>query len=81
MLHGATVVFFAYIGFDSVTTTAQEAKNPQRALPISIIGSLIISTALYVAVCVVMVGIVPYRTLNTSNPISTAMYKLSTTRI
>lgn len=73
MLHGATVVFFAYIGFDSVTTTAQETKNPQRTLPIGIIGSLTISTVLYVAVCTVMVGIAPYRTLDTANPISAAM--------
>ena len=73
MLHGATVVFFAYIGFDSVTTTAQETKNPQRTLPIGIIGSLVISTVLYIAVCSVMVGIVPYRTLDTANPISTAV--------
>lgn len=73
MLHGATVVFFAYIGFDSVTTTAQETKNPQRALPIGIIGSLIVSTVLYIAVCAVMVGVVPYRTLDSPNPISEAI--------
>jgi len=73
MLHGATVVFFAYIGFDSVTTTAQETKNPQRTLPIGIIGSLLISTVLYVAVSTVMVGIVPYRTLDSPNPISEAI--------
>jgi APA family basic amino acid/polyamine antiporter len=73
MLHGATVVFFAYIGFDSVTTTAQETKNPQRSLPIGIIGSLLVSTILYVGVCIVMVGVVPYRTLDSANPISEAM--------
>ncbi|CAF1650122.1 unnamed protein product [Rotaria magnacalcarata] len=73
VLHGATVVFFAYIGFDSVTTTAQETKNPQRSLPIGIIGSLTISTVLYVAVCAVMVGIVPYKTLDSPNPISEAI--------
>lgn len=73
MFHGATVVFFAYIGFDSVTTTAQETKNPQRTLPIGIIGSLVISTILYIAVCAVMVGIVPYKTLDSPNPISEAM--------
>jgi APA family basic amino acid/polyamine antiporter len=73
MLHGATVVFFAYIGFDSVTTTAQETKNPQRSLPFGIIGSLLISTILYVAVCTIMVGIVPYTTLDSPNPISEAM--------
>ena len=73
MLHGATVVFFAYIGFDSVTTTAQETKNPQRSLPIGIIGSLAISTVLYVAVAAVMVGVVPYQVLNSPSPISQAM--------
>ncbi len=73
MLHGATVVFFSYIGFDSVTTTAQETKNPQRSLPIGIIGSLLVSTILYVGVCIVMVGVVPYRTLDSANPISEAM--------
>ena len=73
MLHGATVVFFAYIGFDSVTTTAQETKNPKRNLPIGILGSLFISTVLYIAVCVVLVGIAPYRSLDTANPISEAM--------
>jgi len=73
VLHGATVVFFAYIGFDSVTTAAQETKNPQRTLPIGIIGSLIISTALYIAVCAVMVGLVPYTTLNLAYPISAAI--------
>ncbi|CAF2583606.1 unnamed protein product [Rotaria sp. Silwood2] len=73
MLHGATVVFFAYIGFDSVTTTAQETKNPQRSLPIGIIGSLLISTVLYIGVCAVMVGIVPYQTLDSPSPISEAI--------
>ncbi|CAF0785073.1 unnamed protein product [Rotaria sordida] len=73
MLHGATVVFFAYIGFDSVTTTAQETKNPQRSMPIGIIGSLSISTVLYIGVCAVMVGIVPYKTLDSPSPISEAI--------
>lgn len=72
-MHGATVVFFAYIGFDSVTTTAQETKNPQRTLPIGIIGSLVISTVLYIAVCAVMVGLVPYQMLDSPSPISEAM--------
>lgn len=67
-------MFFAYIGFDSVTTTAQETKNPQRTLPIGIIGSLVVSTALYIAVCAVMVGLVPYTSLNLAYPISAAMF-------
>ena len=56
---GAAVVFFAYIGFDAVSTTAEEAKNPRRDLPIGIIASLIICTVLYVAVAAVLTGIVP----------------------
>ncbi|CAF1499575.1 unnamed protein product [Didymodactylos carnosus] len=73
MLHGATVVFFAYIGFDAITTTAQESKNPQRDLPIGIITSLVVSTILYIAVCLVLVGVVSYKDLNVPNPISVAI--------
>jgi basic amino acid/polyamine antiporter, APA family len=60
---GAGVIFFAYIGFDAVSTAAQEAKNPQRDMPIGILGSLVICTVLYVAVSLVMVGLVPYTQL------------------
>lgn len=56
MLAGASTVFFAYIGFDAVTATAEECVNPQRDLPIGLIGSLTISTALYIAVCLVLSG-------------------------
>ncbi|MDR2993436.1 MAG: amino acid permease, partial [Bacillus cereus] len=73
LLKGASVVFFAYIGFDSVSTAAQEAKNPGRDMPIGIISSLVICTILYIAVSLVMVGIIPYDQLNTSSPISTAI--------
>jgi basic amino acid/polyamine antiporter, APA family len=69
-LRGAAVVFFAYIGFDAVSTAAQEAKNPQRDMPIGILGSLAICTLLYVAVGFVLVGIVPYDTLNVPDPIA-----------
>jgi APA family basic amino acid/polyamine antiporter len=65
VMTGAAVVFFAYIGFDAVSTTAEEASNPQRDLPIGIIASLIICTVLYVAVAAVLTGIIPvvdYRT-------------------
>jgi len=73
ILSAATVVFFAYIGFDSVSTTAQEAKNPQRDLPIGIVGSLIICTVLYIAVCVVLTGTISYKLLaDTAAPISVA---------
>ncbi len=57
---GAGVIFFAYIGFDAVSTAAQEAKNPQRDMPIGILGSLVICTVLYILVSGVMVGLVPY---------------------
>jgi APA family basic amino acid/polyamine antiporter len=69
---GASIVFFSYIGFDSVTTNAEECKNPQRDLPIGIVGSLAISTVLYVAVSLVLVGMVPYNTIDRSAPISIA---------
>ncbi len=55
----AAVVFFAYIGFDAVSTTAEEAKNPQRDLPIGIIASLVVCTVLYLLVAAVLTGIVP----------------------
>ena len=61
VVRGAGVIFFAYIGFDAVSTAAQEAKNPQRDMPIGILGSLAICTVLYVLVSGVMVGLVPYK--------------------
>ena len=61
MLAGAAIIFFAYIGFDSVSTHAEEAKNPQRDVPIGIIASLIICTVLYIAVVAVLTGMVPLR--------------------
>ncbi len=60
MLAGAAIIFFAYIGFDSVSTHAEEAKNPQRDVPIGIIASLLICTVLYIAVVAVLTGMVPY---------------------
>jgi len=72
VLAGASVVFFAYIGFDAVTTNAEECENPQKDLPIGIIGSLLISTLLYVGVSIVLVGMVPYKLIDRSAPISTA---------
>jgi basic amino acid/polyamine antiporter, APA family len=70
VIRGAAVVFFAYIGFDAVSTAAQEAKNPQRDMPIGILGSLLICTVLYVAVGFVLTGIVPYDKLNVPDPIA-----------
>ena len=70
VLRGAGVIFFAYIGFDAVSTAAQEAKNPQRDMPIGILGSLSISTVLYILVAIVLTGIVSYTTLNVSDPVA-----------
>jgi APA family basic amino acid/polyamine antiporter len=67
---GAGVVFFAYIGFDSVSTAAQEARNPQRDMPIGIIASLLICTVLYIIVSAIATGVVPYRELNVPDPIA-----------
>lgn len=73
IFRAAGIVFFAYIGFDAVSTAAQEAKNPQRTMPIGIIGSLIICTILYIAFAFVLVGLVPYRMLNVAAPIAIAI--------
>ena len=74
ILRGAGVIFFAYIGFDAVSTSAQEAKNPQRDMPIGILWSLAICTVLYVLVSGVMVGIVPYKAmLNEPAPLVVAV--------
>jgi APA family basic amino acid/polyamine antiporter len=70
VLRGAAVMFFAYIGFDAVSTAAQEAKNPQRDMPIGILASLAICTVIYIAVAVVLLGIVPYQRLNVPDPIA-----------
>jgi APA family basic amino acid/polyamine antiporter len=73
IFRGAGLVFFAYIGFDAVSTTAQEAKNPQRDLPIGIIGSLVICTLLYCIAAFVMTGVVNYRQLNVPDPVAVAI--------
>jgi APA family basic amino acid/polyamine antiporter len=73
VLRGAGVIFFAYIGFDAVSTAAQEAKNPRRDMPIGILGSLAVCTVLYVLVSLVMTGIVPYARLNVSAPMALAV--------
>jgi basic amino acid/polyamine antiporter, APA family len=70
IFRGAGVIFFAYIGFDAVSTAAQEAKNPQRDMPIGILGSLGISTILYILVAIVLTGIVSYTTLNVPDPVA-----------
>ena len=70
IFRGAGVIFFAYIGFDAVSTAAQEAKNPQRDMPVGILGSLSISTVLYILVAIVLTGIVSYTQLNVADPVA-----------
>ena len=70
IVRGAGVIFFAYIGFDAVSTAAQETRNPQRDMPIGILGSLAICTVLYIAVALVLTGIVHYTELNVPDPIA-----------
>ena len=69
---GAAYIFFAYIGFDAVSTTAQEARNPQRDLPLGIIASLVVCTVLYILVAAVLTGMVPWREVNIEAPIARA---------
>ena len=70
VLRGAGVMFFAYIGFDAVSTAAQEARNPQRDLPVGILVSLAICTVLFIGVAIVLIGIVPYTRLNVADPLA-----------
>ncbi len=72
MLAGAAMIFFAYIGFDSVSTHAEEAKKPSRDVPIGIITSLVLCTVLYIAVAAVLTGMVPYDKLDINAPVSNA---------
>src|SRR5690606_17051073 len=69
----AAIVFFAYIGFDAVSTAAGEAKNPQRDMPIGILGSLAVCTIIYIVVCAVLTGMTHYSLLNTAKPVATAL--------
>ncbi len=70
VLRGAGVIFFAYIGFDAVSTAAQESKNPQKDMPVGIMGSLSISTVLYILVAIVLTGMVHYTNLNVADPVA-----------
>lgn len=72
MIAGAATIFFAYIGFDSISTHAEEAKNPQKDVPIGIIVSLVLCTVLYIAVAAVLTGMVPYDKINIDAPVSDA---------
>ena len=80
VLTGAGVVFFAYIGFDAVSTTAQEAKNPQRDLPIGILTSLVICTAIYILMALVMTGVVPYKELGVPDPVAVGVDRIVSLR-
>jgi len=73
IFHGAAIIFFAYIGFDAVATAAEETAHPQRDVPLGIVGSLSLSTVLYIAVTVVLTGLVPYQRLNTASPVATGL--------
>lgn len=76
VLHGASVVFFTYIGFDAVSNCSQEARRPQRDMPIGILGALAISTILYILVAGVLVGVVPYPELNVAAPVGLAVDRM-----
>ena len=73
ILQGSAIIFFSYVGFDTASTTALEARNPQRDLPIGIIGALVISTLLYVGMAVVMTGMVPFTSLKVDEPVAVAL--------
>ena len=79
VLAGASLVFFAYFGFDAVSTAAEEAKNPQRDLPIGLIASLTFCTIIYIIVSALLTGIVPYNELNVSSPVAFALTKIGYT--
>ncbi len=81
VLTGASIVFFTYIGFDSVSTAAEECKNPQRDMPIGIIATLIVCTILYGSVALVLTGIAHYETLNTDSPVADALKALGYNRL
>ncbi|MDH7504197.1 MAG: amino acid permease, partial [Verrucomicrobiota bacterium] len=72
----AAIIFFAYIGFDAISTAAEEARNPQRDMPIGIIASLVICTVVYVAVAVVLTGMASWKTLGTAEPLASAFEPL-----
>jgi APA family basic amino acid/polyamine antiporter len=73
ILRGAGLIFFAYIGFDAVSTAAQEAKNPQKTMPIGILGSLAVCTLLYCLVSFTLTGLLPYKELNVADPVAQAV--------
>lgn len=81
IMSGAALVFFAYIGFDAVSTTAEEAKNPKRDLPIGMIAALVICTILYIIVAAVLTGMVPLDVLDNEHPVAAALAAVGESRI
>jgi APA family basic amino acid/polyamine antiporter len=77
VMTSAAIVFLAYVGFDAVSTTAEEALNPQRDMPIGILCSLLIATVLYIAVAAIMTGVVPYAQLDVADPIALVLNSLN----
>jgi APA family basic amino acid/polyamine antiporter len=73
VLQGAAIIFFSYVGFDAASTTAREARNPQRDVPLGIISALVISAVLYIAMAAVMTGLVPFQQLNVNEPVAVAL--------
>src|SRR3954470_4265545 len=73
VVRGASILFFAYLGFEAVATAALEAKQPQRDIPIGILGSLLVATIVYIAVALVLTGLVPYSKLNVPDPVAVAV--------
>jgi APA family basic amino acid/polyamine antiporter len=73
VLQGSSIIFFSYIGFDAASTTAREARNPQRDVPLGILSALVISAVLYVGMGMVMTGMVPYTQLDTAAPVAVAL--------
>jgi basic amino acid/polyamine antiporter, APA family len=73
VLQGAGIIFFSYVGFDTASTMALEARNPQRDLPLGILGALVISAVLYVAMATVLIGMVPFHQLNVAAPVAVAL--------
>jgi APA family basic amino acid/polyamine antiporter len=78
---GAAIVFFAYIGFDAISTAAEETRNPQRNLPIGILGGLAVCTVIYVLVGIVITGMVPYTSLAVADPLAAALNTVGYTRV
>ena len=76
VIHAAAVIFFAYLGFEAVSTAGAESRNPSKDMPIGILGALAICTVLYIATSAVLVGIVPYASLDNPAPIATAVNQL-----